>query len=128
MAKFCSNCGRELYESDNVCGFCGTPVNKDGFPFNYSQNVNYQPSSYKKSNGMAIEGFVVSLVSTILCCGVFNLISLILSCIGLSESKKLDGSGKGLAIAGIIISLITIVMAIVMTVLGYSTVFIESFL
>lgn len=29
MSKFCGNCGAELDESANVCGYCGTSINSD---------------------------------------------------------------------------------------------------
>ena len=127
MTKFCTNCGNELDEKDKVCGNCGTAV--DGDSKNEvensnnvnNNNVNYnysQPVQQKQTNGMAIAGFVVSLVSTLLCCGAFNVISLVLSIVGLVQAKKINGSGKGLAIAGIIISALFLVISLILTVLG----------
>lgn len=65
----------------------------------------------KKSNGLAIAGFVVSLVSLLLLPGL-GIVGLILSIIGLTKVKVIN-SGKGLSIAGIIISAIAIVWFIV---------------
>lgn len=59
---------------------------------------------------MAIAGFVISLVSIICCCGSLSTFSLVFSIIGLVNSKKVNGNGKGLAIAGIIISILAYVL------------------
>ncbi|MBR3210725.1 MAG: zinc ribbon domain-containing protein [Bacilli bacterium] len=132
MAKFCVQCGNEIPEGNNVCTNCGTAVN--GAPVAHAQPaqggttvvVNQTPAQVKKSNGMAIAGFVVSLVSTILCCGSLNMISLILSIIGVAKAKDYDGAGKGLAIAGIIISAIGIVVLLLLTIFGYAAAIIEN--
>ena len=57
---------------------------------------------------MAIAGFVLALLG-------FNLIALIISIVGLNNSKKPEyaGDGKGFAIAGIIISCIYLVVYII---------------
>ena len=123
MAKFCKACGNALEETDTICKTCGKEVTKDQ-PANNQQPVqqpqvtvinNSQP--VKRTNGMAVAGFVISLVS-LLCCGATSLLGLIFSIIGLATAKNYDGNGKGLAIAGIIISCIFVIVAIVMTLLG----------
>ena len=65
----------------------------------------------KKSNGLAIAGFVVSLVSLLLL-PALGIVGLILSIIGLTKVKVIN-SGKGLSIAGIIISIVSILWFIV---------------
>ena len=126
MAKFCVSCGNEIPEGNNVCANCGTPVN--GAPTTQvapapaapaqagTTVVVNQSQPAKKSNGMAITGFVISLVSLLLCCGSISLFGLIFSIIGAAKTKDLDGSGKGLAIAGIIISAIGMVVFLFVTV------------
>ncbi len=63
---------------------------------------------FQKTSGLAITGFVLSFV-----CGVLGLI---FSLIGYSEVKKSKGrlNGQGFALAGIIISLVSIVGAILL--------------
>lgn len=56
----------------------------------------------RKANSLSIAGFVCSLCGLITC-GITSIIGLILSIIGLSNSKK-EGKQDGLAIAGIVIS------------------------
>ena len=129
MAKFCKNCGTDL-NGNNTCHNCGTvngtskTSNNTNTPNNNSNNSNnnfnnnnnnsnfnnqnynnggynyYQPSP---TNGMAIAGFVLSLI------GCTCILGLIFSIIGLTQAPKYNNNGKGLAIAGICISAVAIV-------------------
>lgn len=123
MAKFCISCGNEIPEGNSVCASCGTPV--DGAPKAVapapaapSQSgttvVVNQTQPAKPTNGLAIAGFVISL----LCCGSLSPVSLILSIIGLIKAKDINGSGKGLAIAGIILSALGIILLIFWLIFG----------
>jgi hypothetical protein len=67
----------------------------------------FVPQPPQKTNGLALAGFITSLV----CCGP---VGLVLSIIGLSQiNKNPQEGGKGLAIAGIIIGGIGIVVGII---------------
>ena len=84
-------------------------------------NNNVQPTPQaapSKTNGMAIAGFIVSLL-------VSGLIGLILSIIGLNKAKECN-SGKGLAIAGIIIGIVKMILTILVVVL-WSSLFVGLF-
>ena len=120
MSKFCSNCGAEVSDGFAFCEKCGTPVQA---PENQAPSYNapqYAPAAKQDSNGMAIGGFVCSLVGLLLCCGgIVSIIGLVLSIIGLSKSKQMNGSGKGLAIAGIIIGALGAV-ATIFTIILYA--------
>ena len=131
MAKFCTQCGSALEEGSAVCPNCGNKIRSvEETSVNYSepvvnQNVNYDNNgAVKKSNTFALVGFILSLVN-ILCCGSFSIFGLVFSIIGLVESKKQNGNGKGMAIAGIIISAIFIVLSILFVILGTFTSMIE---
>lgn len=122
MAKFCSSCGKELEENASTCNNCGNPVPKEE-----ATNTSTNPSTVqvtqtvvtqRKSNGMATAGFVISLVSLI-CCGGSSFLGLIFSIVGLVNAKNCDGEGKGLAIAGIIISSLFIIIFIIFMALGF---------
>ena len=108
MSKFCTSCGKEVPENATVCPNCGTAVTGNASANNVAVN---------KTNGLAIAGFVVSLVS-LLCCGGLSVVGLVLSIIGCVQAKNYDGNNKGLAIAGIIISAVAIVLWIVFLALG----------
>ena len=111
MGKFCSNCGQKLLKKDNACSNCGMLVNGEKKKENQPNTVVVNSTVInKKTNGLAISGFIVSLISSILCCGAFSIISLILSIIGVAKSDDYDDTGKGLGIAGIIISVIGIII------------------
>ncbi len=74
----------------------------------YGQPYAQQPVAYPQDrwNGMAIAGFVCSFI--------FSIVGLVLSIIGYNQTKKTGEKGKELALAGIIISGLSIVMTIVM--------------
>ena len=62
------------------------------------------PPTPKKTNGMAITGFVTSFF-----CGVLGIV---FSAIGLSQTgKDPNQGGRGLAIAGLIISIVSLVIS-----------------
>ena len=89
---FCKNCGKEINNNAVVCPHCGTAND------NLTQSANkYQV--VHRSNGLAVAGFVLSLI-------MGGLISLIISICGYTKSQEpeYDGDGRGLAIAGIVIS------------------------
>lgn len=70
----------------------------------------------KQTNGLAIAGVILPFVMP-----QFSIMGLILSIIGLVKSREMSGSGKGIAIAGIIVSII--VMIVFFTVILYFLVF-----
>ena len=132
MAKFCTQCGSALEEGSAVCPNCGNKIRsvEEEVVVNnpepmVNQNVSYENNGeVKKNNVFALVGFIISLVN-ILCCGSFSIFGLVFSIIGLVESKKQNGNGKGMAIAGIIISSIFIVLSILSVVLGIFSSMIE---
>jgi hypothetical protein len=64
----------------------------------------YGPPQAAGTNGMAIAGFVLSFLCSIL--------GLVFSIIGLNQAKERGQGGRGLAIAGIVISCLSIVIGI----------------
>lgn len=69
-------------------------------------------NSNQSSNGLAIAGFVVSICSLFINFGgIVWLIGTILSAVGLSKVKS-TGKGKGFAIAGLIMGIISIIYGI----------------
>lgn len=75
----------------------------------------------QKTNGLAIAGFVTALA----CCSP---VGIILSAIGLSQiNKDPSQKGKGLATAGLIIGIISLVFSIIYYVFVFSSGVLDSF-
>ena len=64
----------------------------------------------RKTNGMAIAGFVCSFF--------FAILGLIFSCIGMKQCEERDEEGYGLAKAGKIISIVSLVLGVVVIFYG----------
>lgn len=73
------------------------------------------PSAGTRNHPMTVAGFVLSLLGLSCCCGgpLFSLIGLVLSIIGLVETRKRPDQfdGQGLAVAGIVLGLVGLVLA-----------------
>lgn len=108
MANFCTNCGAEINEGYAFCEKCGTPVDgtPKGQPIPQGQPV-YQAAPEKKTNVCALIGFITSLL-----CGCLSPVSIVLCIIGIVKAKDYNGDGKGLAIAGLIISCLALLISI----------------
>src|SRR5262245_13903570 len=98
----CPVCGAENLPNSAFCSQCATnllvPPHLMAVP-----GMGVVP----RTSGMAIAGFVLSFF-----CG---LLGLIFSCIGYSECRKSNGTvtGEGLAVAGIVISIVSMLATIV---------------
>ena len=68
---------------------------------NQNSNPVLENQNQGPKNGLAIAGLVCSLCG-IITCGLTSIVGFILSIIGLSKSKNMNGEGKGLAIGGIV--------------------------
>lgn len=89
---YCRNCGKEIDDKAIVCPHCG---------------VGTDNSSYEQpSNTIATVGFVFSFIIAI--------VGLICSIIGFIKAPQCGGKGRGLALAGIIISVVSMVLAFIM--------------
>ena len=78
-------------------------------------NMNQGP----KTNGLAIGGFICSLVG-MLCCFIpmIGIVGLILSIVGINKIKTSGEKGKGLAIAGIILGAIAVALYVILLLIG----------
>jgi len=77
----------------------------------------------KTTNPMAITGMIMGILSILAICfcyGIpFNILGIIFSCIGLSQIKKNPNQdGKGMAIAGLICSIVSILLIVAVIALG----------
>ena len=95
-AKFCSSCGSNLEESVSVQG---------------QPNLEAQPVSAApvKTSGKAIAGFVLSLSGILIAALICGTLGLVFSCMAFKEINERKLRGRGLAIAGLVISIVDII-------------------
>ncbi len=94
----CWFCNNEINEGDSYCPRCGRAQQP--------QSVYTAVPVRMETNGYAVAGFILAFFIPIL--------GLIFSVIGRLKAKKTD-TGKGLAIAGIIISIVEIALAMLLS-------------
>lgn len=105
----CKECGKEISDEASFCPNCGYSVNNSN-----ATEINNQSNNYVKTNGFAVAGFVISLVSLLInFWGIVGLLGTIFSAIALNEINKHNEKGKGMAIAGLIIGIIGIIWGII---------------
>ena len=92
---FCTNCGNKLKNNVTFCTNCGQKLVSDN---NTQINNNTLPENIKT---LGIVGFILSFV--------FMPIGLVLSIVSLAKS---NGCKNGFALAGIIVSIVKIVLTI----------------
>lgn len=95
---YCKNCGKEIDDHAYVCLNCGARVKAE------SEMVQ------RKTNGMAIAGFVCSLLSIPFL--VTMILGVVFGVCGLKRSEELGGTGKVMSIAAICISAAWIVFIV----------------
>lgn len=95
--KYCKNCGNALDDSAYVCPACGTRVSPAPAPAPV-------PAPASTNNILAIVGLVLAFF--------VPLAGLICSIIGLRKVQECN-SGKGFAIAGIIISAVEMLFGVI---------------
>ena len=119
---FCRNCGKQINDEAVLCVNCGTLIN--GAVFNCltvpPAPVPTVAGNVPNKNRLAIVGFILSFFGVI--GWVFSLGGLVLSIIGLVQSRKLK-NGKGFGIAGIVISVVAffvhgVIMALLMPIIA----------
>lgn len=132
--KQCPNCGFSGDDSDRVCRYCGTAfASENGTQPNYqygpsenkendipySKQPVYYPAYIRpaRTNGLSIASMVLGIVSifTVACWGIGGIcaiLSLIFGCVALSTIRTTGESGRGMAIAGIVTSVVAIVIGI----------------
>ncbi|MBE7076296.1 MAG: DUF4190 domain-containing protein [Clostridiales bacterium] len=116
---FCSYCGKKVADTDKFCKECGAEIKKTAEvvdPVAETENTQVESNEVqtKKFSGKAIAGFVLSLAGIVFAGMICGIIGLILSSIALKNIKNNENlRGKGLAIAGLVISIIDIVIMII---------------
>ena len=96
---FCKNCGKEVYDNAIICPHCG-------FQLKSIEQANRVVAPQENNNTIALVGFIMSFLVTIA--------GLICSIIGFNRAKNLGLPRKNLALAGIIISIVNMVIGVIL--------------
>ena len=112
IKMFCSKCGKQIADNSSFCTSCGSKVNVPNSTAGgtYTTYTNTGSTASNAINGnttnvFAILGLIFAFVMPIL--------GIIFSCVGLSEAKQKNGSGHGMAKAGLILSIIFIALVVI---------------
>lgn len=103
--NFCQYCGKELTESQDVCLNCGKKVNEN-------------PIQTPTENKNAVRGFVLGIISII--AWIIPLFGYPVTICGIVFSSKGINikTNKGLAIAGLVLSIIFLIFTIINSIVG----------
>ena len=116
---FCRFCGHEVHPSYNVCPSCGHALNDvNKKQDNKSSNFSKSNSTPVRSSRMAIAGFVLGLISYF-SYGFLGILGLIFSIIGMNQTKDRKYSKRGFAIAGVVLSSISLAIWIFIFILYF---------
>lgn len=99
---FCPKCGNTVNEDATFCPVCGAALKGEAQPAPQPTPA-YAP--VRGSNTMAILGLVFAFIMPIL--------GLIFSILGLNKAKEMQGEGHGLALAGLIISIVEMAISLI---------------
>lgn len=119
---YCQNCGKQMEEGATFCSECGSSLQ--------NQNTYTTSNSYTKSNSYAASFEMASqkkgTAIAALVLGIFGLLAWIIPIVGLPVGivglvlgiKGSKRSGKGMAIAGIVLSTICLILTIINGAIG----------
>ncbi len=114
---FCNNCGSQIPNGQTVCPKCGANCGQPS-PSPYQPQAQQQVivnSSQQQSNGCATAGFVLSLIGFFISFTfILQLLGLIFSIVGLAKASKLNGTGRGLAITGLIFAILDFIPGVLL--------------
>lgn len=113
---FCKNCGKEIDDNALVCPNCGVATEK--MQQEAAITATAEAPATKKVNVCAILGLIFSILAFV-GIWVFGWLfyigapaALVLSIVGIVMSKKLN-NGKGLAIAGLVVTIFDVVFYLI---------------
>jgi hypothetical protein len=131
---FCPRCASPNIESAVACATCGAnlggnvaasqppPPQQQQNPYNYgAPNYGYGGGyGMVRTNGLAIGGFVCGLLGIL--CGLIALAGLIMSVIAYNQCKTSNGElrGQGFAVAGIVLSIVWLVINIIFLIVRFN--------
>ena len=96
--KYCTKCGNELMDDAVICPKCGCPTEL------YNKNLNNPTNIPVETNVMA----VIALISSFF----IPLLGWIFGALGYKKSKEMNGNGKDMSLAAIIISTVEFLLTL----------------
>ena len=115
---FCRKCGAEIAENTKFCSSCGAQVRTEENTTNEEQTTNVETPSVapvqtkSKFSGLAIAGFVLSLVGLIILGIPCGILGIVFTSVSFKEIATKNLKGKGLAIAGLVVSICDVVLTL----------------
>ena len=115
---FCSKCGKQNLDNAKFCSSCGTPFSGTTQP-QYApppqSQYTAQPAVAQHTSGMAIASLVFGIIGG-------SLFAIIFGAVALGQiGKNPNLSGKGLAIAGIILGVLWMIILVIIIAAGVLT-------
>lgn len=107
----CAYC-HEMLEADmQFCPNCGAPAPKSVDPV---KDAPAPQGKTRKTNGLAVAGLVLSILSVFCCCisPVFSILAIVFGAIALSQIAKEKSEGKEMAIIAIVLGSIMLVLTL----------------
>ncbi len=113
---YCSNCGAQIDDQSKFCDLCGAPVG-------IQEPAQYVPANEPEADTAVVDKkaplSVYCIVGLILPFFFMGAIGLPLSILGVVDCNKNGKRGKGLGIAGIVLSILNILETIIAVVFLY---------
>ena len=122
--RYCTNCGNAIDDSAQSCPHCGAVQNggnNDKVTVNAipETNTNSINNVNKKTDGLSIAGFVIGIISLILCNSFIGpIIGLILSIIGTRRFDPSRNTSKWMGVTGIVLNAVAIAAFIIVVVIA----------
>ncbi len=112
---YCNKCGKEIPEGQTVCPHCGASQTVQQPYYSQPQQQIVVTSPVTESNGSATAGFVLSIIGLFFSIAfILQLLGFILSIVGIIKAGSVHGKGRGMAIAGLVLSLLGFVPGILL--------------
>lgn len=119
---FCPKCGAPIADGANFCEKCGAPMEAaEETTTAWAEETNEtafyaQPAApaVAKFSGKAIASFVLSLVGFLIAGLICGTLGIVFAALALNDFRKeVSLKGKGLAIAGLVLSIIDVVFMLI---------------
>ena len=107
MNKFCPKCGTENTTNSKFCPNCGESMGE------VTTNNAVVVNAGEKTSGLAVAGFVTGLSSLLInIMGLVGLVDTILSAVGLTKTGPGKDKGRGMAVAGLILGILSVIYGV----------------